>query len=305
MPQPYPASRTPGPISSPAGAYSAKSSPNPVAPPGSTQRMALPGGARPSSSPAPASISPAAGYLGPQPVPSMQRAGTAGPHLTPQPHQQLQEQQQVVMSCPAAAGTAACSPYAAGVGPQGPAPHSAGQLGGAVPGMAMQHTGLEPITGALTPPPPAGLGGWVNTSRGSNTPLPFGSASTPGMQHQQQPFPSPMLGGAGSSPLAAGMYTPGTASTAQTAGSLTHVHSVHSTAGSCGGPAATPGSSTMPGSTTPMSAGSATSGARGSSCASRSPSKEQIISRQNLIMGHLSSLEAQKSEVRTLSCRRS
>lgn len=301
MPQPYPASRAPGPISSPAGTYSAKSSPNPVAPPGSTQRMALPGGARPSSSPAPASTSPAVGYLGPQPVPSMQRADTAGPQWTPQPHQQLQEQQH--MSCPPAAGAAACSPYGAGLATQGLAPHSAGQLGGAVPGMAMHHRGPEPIK-ALSPPAPAGLGGWVNTSRGSNTPLPFGSASTPGMQHQQQPFPSPMLGGAGSSPLAAGMYTPGTASTAQTAGSLTHVHSVHSTAGSCGGPAATPGSSTMPGSTTPMSAGSATSGARSSAGAHRSPRKPDPRI-HDLLIGQLSSMAAQSAEVSTLSCRRS
>lgn len=130
---------------------------------------------------------------------------------------------------------------------------------------------------------PAGPGGWVNASRGGGTPPPFHYGAM--NQQQQQQFISPGLGGFNnnnSSPGGMpGMCTPATVSTTRT-GSLTHVQSVHSIAGSCGGSVPPTGgqwgSSTTPGSSnTPRSASSATSGARPSSGGSR-PALDTTVS---------------------------
>jgi hypothetical protein len=110
-------------------------------------------------------------------------------------------------------------------------------------------------------------------------------------QQQQQPFPSPPM-------LAPGLCTPNTASTAQTAGSLTHVQSVHSTAGSCGGPMQRIGST--PGCHTPMSASSANSDGAGSSSASRSPApnrSSRLREQQSMLLDNIDRLLSASKEV--------
>jgi hypothetical protein len=293
--QPNSASRGTGPLSSPAGRYSPQTSPNPVAPRGTAERLvpggfvAVPPGA--TSNAAGSAASPPAGYFARGPVPgSAQRAGPGAvpAQWTPQQQQQHLQQQQA-LSCPPMAG--AGSPYGARCPAPGAAPHSAGALGAAAPGMPAGH--LRPAQQGMMQqgptPAPAGPSGWVNTSRGSGTPLPFGS-----MGMQQQPFASPMLP---SSPMMHGLCTPGTASTAQTGGSLTRVQSVHSTAGSCGGPA--PPLSSTPGSTTPMSASSATS----NSGASRSPARTlQLQSKSEQLIERLGNLAEHTAEVSGTLC---
>jgi hypothetical protein len=293
---PAAAGQSPALNSSPAGRYSPAPLTAGMVSPASGQQ-GLPGGAvaahaQAGNMPAVGMASPS-GYSGTRPMPGMaQRAGTAAPSAQRTPPRQPQQQQHQALSCPPMPGAGMGSPYGAGAG-AGPAPHSAGQLGAA--GMPAQHrpgAGMPSLSMSPTPP---GAGGWVTTSRGSGTPLPFGSAGP--MPPQQQGFPSPMQLSPGGYP--AGLCTPGTASTAQTAGSLTHVHSVHSTAGSCGG--SVPPSSTTPGSTTPKSASSATSGGQGSSAGSRSPADRSrlaaLAAKNQTLFRSLEQLEAASAQV--------
>lgn len=268
MPQHVSAGKLQGQMGSPDARYSPKRSPGAA----STAPRLLPGGpvamSVRASSP---SASPNSGYLGPQPATSgVQRPANAAPGCWTPQMQPGQHQQAV--SCPPIPGPGAATPTSSAPAAAGLMPQSAGQLGGAAPGSAavqrrVEELSQETSTLKTTVTELQQQLSWVNTSRGSGTPMPFNGMSP------QQLFASPGLPGAGS-PLASGLCTPATGSTTRSAGSLTHVQSVNSIAGSCGG--SVPGFTGTPGSTTPMSVGSTASGAGGPSAGSGSPARPPI-----------------------------
>lgn len=232
-----------GQVSSPAGVYSPKGSPASTAPPGSVGPRVLPGG--PVAVPV-AGASPAAGAVTSASSGYHQQVPAAAPAQWTPPL--AARQQPLAASCPPVHGAGTPGGPAPA---QGAMPQSAGQLGAAMG----QASTAKPLAAELPQQPL----GWVNTSRGSGTPMPFNPMSP--LQVQQQQFAGPAgMPIPGSS---AGQCTPGTGSTTRSGGSLTHVHSVHSIAGSCGG--SVPPFGGNPGSTTPWSASSAASGAGGAS----------------------------------------
>jgi len=268
MPQYASAGKPQGQVGSPDARYSPKCSPGAAS---SAPRL-LPGGpvamSVRASSP---STSPNSGYLGPQPATSSaQRLANAAPGCWTPQMQPGQHQQAV--SCPPIPGPGAATPTSSAPAAAGLMPQSAGQLGGPASDSAgvqqrVEKLSQETSTLKATVTELQQQLSWVNTSRGSGTPMPFNSMSP------QQLFASPGLPAAGS-PLALGLCTPATGSTTRSAGSLTHVQSVHSIAGSCGG--SVPGFTGTPGSTTPMSVGSTASGAGGPSAGSDSPARPPI-----------------------------